>query len=332
MLTRFLTCPARFSCLVVDGLKAEGGFNARIEYGNLWHAAEEAHSRYGSNEGMTAAAVYGYAKQLIRRFPTDVDQINQWTQLCLTQFSVYLDHWGQHKDAARTIPLLQEQVFKVPYTLPSGRAVYLRGKWDGVVLVESGPNKGVWLREHKTKSRIDPVKMQRHLTFDLQTMLYLVALTEYRNTETVLDGIWNKCLIKGVRYNVVRRSEHRYTQKDMTLANFCSRVGGLMRESPDEWFMRWDVAVRPGDVKRFKETCLDPLLERLCCWWELASGVPLDDVRIPLSCLHWRHPFGSVNWVDEAGETELDEYLDSGSTVGLRKVTNLFPELQEDVG
>ncbi len=48
-----------------------------------------------------------------------------------------------------------------------------------------------------------------------------------------------------------------------------------------------------------------------------------------MRAFHWRHPFGSINWVDEAGETELDEYLDSGSTVGLRRVTNLFPELQD---
>ncbi len=237
LLTRFLTCPERFRCLVVDGLKAEGGFNARIEYGNLLHRAEECGASW-------EAGVRSYAVDLARRFPTDVDQINQWTQLCLTQFAVYQEHWGQHKDAARTTPLLQEQVFKVPYTLPSGRVVYLRGKWDGVVLVESGPNKGVWLREHKTKSRIDPVKMQRHLTFDLQTMLYHVALQEdhagfWQTVREKFPGKGRKPFpLNGVRYNVVRRSEHRYTQKDGALANFCSRVGGLMRESPDEWFMR----------------------------------------------------------------------------------------------
>ena len=45
--------------------------------------------------------------------------------------------------------------------------------------------------------------------------------------------------------------------------------------------------------------------------------------------LTWRHPFGSVNWLDEGGSSDLDEYLATGSTVGLRQVEELFPELKE---
>lgn len=34
-----------------------------------------------------------------------------------------------------------------------------------------------------------------------------------------------------------------------------------------------------------------------------------------------------TNVLDEGGHSDLDEYLATGSTVGLRRVTDLFPEL-----
>jgi hypothetical protein len=43
--------------------------------------------------------------------------------------------------------------------------------------------------------------------------------------------------------------------------------------------------------------------------------------------VHWRHPYGVYNSLDEGYATEYDEYLRSGSMSGLTTVTNLFPEL-----
>jgi hypothetical protein len=43
--------------------------------------------------------------------------------------------------------------------------------------------------------------------------------------------------------------------------------------------------------------------------------------------LHYRHPFGSVNWLDEGGASDLDEYLATGSEAGLQRIDDLFPEL-----
>jgi hypothetical protein len=47
------------------------------------------------------------------------------------------------------------------------------------------------------------------------------------------------------------------------------------------------------------------------------------------SAIHWRHPFGVYDALNEGGSSDLDEYLETGSTVGLEKASTLFPELEE---
>jgi hypothetical protein len=42
---------------------------------------------------------------------------------------------------------------------------------------------------------------------------------------------------------------------------------------------------------------------------------------------HWQHPFGVYNVLDEGGSSDLDNYLESGTEIGLARTTNLYPEL-----
>jgi hypothetical protein len=77
----------------------------------------------------------------------------------------------------------------------------------------------------------------------------------------------------------------------------------------------------------FRDTCLDPILEALCNWWTLTTGGTL----LPAYAVrghHWRHPYGVVNTIDEYGNSELDEYIATGSTAGLVRAETLFPELE----
>ena len=100
--------------------------------------------------------------------------------------------------------------------------------------------------------------------------------------------------------------------------------------------MRWKVEFIPADIARFRRECLDPILEQLCDWWEYI--VKREDpfsperkglVHVPTLDygIHWRHPFGVWNSLNEGRAPELDEYLATGSTLGLTRVDNLFPEL-----
>ena len=342
LLSRYLSCRERFRVLTMEGLRPAETFRPPVEYGCLWHAAEEDLAA-GWVPGHTLEKLTAYAVALGRRYPFQREQVAHWYSLAQAQFPRYADYWAKHPDVLARTPLLQEQVFDVPYRLPSGRAVRLRGKWDSVDLVGDG----VWLVENKTKSRIDGQKINRQLTFDLQTMLYLVALVEKREDlrrtfratvggykgERERDIIATSSIL-GVRYNVVRRSAHKSAE------SMCKKIDkDVAAAAGGEWFARWNVTVTPADVARFRRQCLDPVLENLCDdyeWWAeclVKHGDPFDQfTRRPKEfpahrARHYRTPY-FYDPLAEGGSGDLDQYLDTGSTVGLVTADTLFPELE----
>ncbi len=219
----------------------------------------------------------------------------------------------------------------MPYCLPSGRTVRLRGKWDSIDLV-SRKSHGIWVRDHKTKGDIKESLIRQQLTFDLQTMLYVVAF-QVGGRDHLVREMGNPP-VKGVRYNVVRRplsgGKGSIRQRQGEYAtDFFNRLAAVIEEDPGNFFMRWDVPLHPSDVTRFCRQSLNPILERLCTWWEWISRYAGSD---PFTGpegqeVHYRHPYGVYNPLDEGGQSDLDEYLATGSTVGLSRVEELFPEL-----
>jgi hypothetical protein len=131
LLSRFLNCRERFRLLVVEGLRSRDRFNHRLSYGDLWHLAEETFATGGDVD----AALYAHAQGLARRYPNDQEHINLYYQVCKVQFPIYLNYWARQPDTVSRTNLLSEVAFSVPYTLPSGRVVRLRGKWDSVDLI-----------------------------------------------------------------------------------------------------------------------------------------------------------------------------------------------------
>lgn len=379
LLCRFLVCPERFRIHAMEGLRPAEGFNHRLEYGNMWHVCEETYAKYNkpSNKLDTQTAVMtelrGYAEKLCRQHPMAQEQVEHWYNVCKVQFPEYVKFWAKHPDQQARTPLLQEQVFDVPYKLPSGRTVRLRGKWDSVDLVDGK----VWLMENKSKGEVDAEALQRQLTYDAQTMMYLVALwhadlEQLELSEKTLPSFG----VAGVRYNVVRRplsggkgtivrskgtqgskcpkckgnGYYLWTRKDVDLGKEvqCEKCGGVGRigakpeetkeayyerlrqyieAEPETYFFRWNVAVTPSDIARFRKQCLDPILERLCRWWEQVRGL-----ADPFACpWHFRWPYGIWSpLTDGSGSADIDHYLNDGSLVGLRKAETLFPELGDN--
>jgi hypothetical protein len=337
-LSKFLTCRERFRVAMIEGVKPEEKFNHRLEYGQMWHACEEALA--AKEEWLPKLTEY--VKGLLSKFPMDREQINHWYQICKRQFPLYVEYWAKYADVKNRIPLLQEQVFDVPYLLPSGRVVRLRGKWDSVDLLKN--YNGIFLKENKTKGDIDEMGLNRQLTFDLQTMIYLVALQAWQNIDDYGNPVRTpeatQRPIKGVIYNVVRRplsggkgSIRRHqatnTKPEEPLDSFYDRAIQYVKDEPETYFMRWTVNVGQHDIDRFKRECLTSILEQLCVWYDRVTcptgeAAPFDSAF----GWHWRHPFGAANSIDEYGFGDVDEYLNSGSMVGLRKVDKLFGELQ----
>lgn len=329
LLSKFLVCRERFRCLVVDGLKPKEEFVAFIEVGNMWHLCEEWHAKYGhSREGHNWHSGLGeYVSKLSKRYRLQMAEIEKWYNVVKLMFPIYVEYWKSHSDVVERTPLLQEQVFDVPYRLPSGRSVRLRGKWDSVDIVGHGKNAGVYIQENKTKSEIDEEGIRRQLTFDLQTMMYLVALQEWK------EGAWRSTSalhdIRGVRYNVIKRPAHRQGAKE-TPTDFYTRLTGVVQSEPHKFFARWKVEIRPGDIEAFRKKCLDPLLEELCEWWTWVSecqkygGDPFGSS----TGIHHITPFGVYNSLLEGGGTSYDNYIMTGGEMGLQQATTLFKELE----
>ena len=354
LLGKFLACRARFKVQAVDGLKPHQTFSHKAEYGQMWHTCEE---HYAAGNGWQAALAT-FTAALTKQYPLEGAQVSKWSAVCRQAFPVYLNYWQGEEKRNKVAHLYQEKVFDLPYRLPSGRVVRLRGKMDGVDLLEKDPP-GTYLFETKTKGNVDEGLLQRQLLFDLQTMLYLVVLDTWQELPHKL---------RGVRYNCIRRplsgGKGTITQRKPTRGSKCGkckgngygpagiprtcpkcrgqgrtggkpgetatayydRLGGIIAASPSDYFYRWHVAVTPLDLQRFKDTFLNPVLEQMAWWYDtvvLGKTVPL-----PAYAATWRLPYGVRSYVDEAGDLDVAEHLTSGSTVGLRRVDTLFPELE----
>lgn len=345
MIVRFLSCRERFRLKYVLGLEPPDRWNKNIGYGNMWHTCEEAHA--GNDVWQTR--LIEHLNAMLAQYPLQYEEITKWFNVCCVQFPEYVKYWSEHLDVKNRTPLMQEQVFDAPYTLPSGRTVRLRGKFDSVDLIDGG----IYLQENKTKGDIDKAQVERQLKFDLQTMMYLVALRSntVRNELMKLgvkanDG-WEP---SGVRYNVVRRplsggigsikphsaksTKTKFTPAE-TAEEFYERLRrDYIADDPAHWFFRVRVEISEMDVQVFRNTCLDHILEQLCDWYDWTTDNDAfdwqehPDRRISASGLHYRTPFGVWSALEEGGSTEYDAYLATGSEAGLRRVETLFTELQ----
>ncbi len=354
LLGRYLSCPERCRVGLMEGLRPAEEFEYRREYGSAWHVCEDGHARgidpfhrgptHPGSKVLTWGELGAYCQGLCRRFPAQQGQIQHMHYMVRSLFPEYLEFWVARPPAQPKVSLVQEQVFSVPYRLPSGRTVRLRGKWDGVSLLGEGKGRGIVMDEHKTKSEVNQAKVERQLAGDLQVMFYLVALLTKQEdgslSEIVTpDGLVKKLPIVGVTYNVVRRSSHKSPESMLKKVreDVAAGRGG-------EWFGRWDVAVSKQDLELFRRRTLDPILDNLvddhqfwqACWLG-EHGLSQDDLfdgekRSRVFPYHWRRHFLTPFHYDplsEGGGSDLDGYIRDGSTVGLRRAEVLFPELED---
>ncbi len=359
-ISKFLCCRERFRLAMVEGLLAQEEFDYKSEYGNIWHLAEE---QFAKGEDWKKP-ILDYCARLFKKYPMAGKSIDQAYNCCLVQFPIYIDWWQHHDDVRKRKPIYQEQVFNVPYELPNGVVVWLKGKWDSVDLID----KLVFIAENKSRSDIDVELLKSHLPSDLQSNIYMVALVEHIKQLQEEDATWSRIWGKqkllgkpiplgGVRYNVVRRplSGMKYCIKQKkglgksrkgaeTKEMFYDRLGKLIKENAKDFFCRVKMEVSTQEIEDFKAKCLTPILYQIWQWWESIKDHPFDPwhitkwefdqdemknlpEKIPNPYHHF-FPHGVYNSTLEGRGTALDSYLATGSTVGLQRRTELFSELK----
>lgn len=349
LLGRWLSCRERFRILVIEGLKTAERFTPTLDFGNLWHAAEEALAAQTASNPLSnwSTALDALARGYFVRYPMQREEVGHWHAVAKNLFPHYVEYWRRHPDTVQRTPIMQETKFDEPYRLPSGRVVRLRGKWDAVDYIDQAP-KGVYVQENKTKSSIDPGKVSRQMRFNLQTNFYLIALHEHRKRDGIPPLLTRD--VQGIRYNVVRRPAHKSIESMLDKMALDCRNGRA-----GEWFARWKVESSLADLSRFKRECLVPALENLCDDYEWWSWCKWEGTDIPLLASkvcsvrgrnlwdsdqrherfphhhsrHYRFPYSVYDPMKEGGFGEVDSYMETGSEAGLQRVTDLFPELAE---
>jgi hypothetical protein len=363
LLSKWINCRHRFYLRVVHGLVEDQGFNHSMEYGSLWHAAEEAFC--GGHPWQPA--LKKYYNHLIKTYGGSEALINKWYNVALQQFPRYLEYWRTHGDEKSRKPLLEEKAFCVPYTLPSGRTIRLRGKWDAIMLLDfphknrdselykawmanwPKAKKGISNQENKTKGEIDEEGLLKTTDRNLQTCLYQIALREmirqgipdHEDFTALRGAVQLGFPLVGVLYNVIRRPlSDRYAIKQKvaeTPKQFYERLGSQIDEKPEHYFKRWKIILTDEDIERFKVRVFHPILETLCDWWEWIAADPADPWRprlitrlspLPVNnTLHFQAPWGVYDTLGQGYRGDYFGYLTTGSQAGLKKIKNLYPEL-----
>ena len=114
----------------------------------------------------------------------------------------------------------------------------------------------LWLLEHKNLSVIDEGYIMDTLSVNFQTMMYLNALTH----------LYPRGQIGGVMLNITRRPLLRQ-KKAETEEQFAVRISTDVADRPDWYFMRFECAVTPEDIMRWRMRTLMPLVRDFKAWY-----------------------------------------------------------------
>lgn len=189
-----------------------------------------------------------------------------------------------------------EQVFEVTYN-PAGLPITLRGRID----ITTTAADGIWLWEHKFKSRIDEESIMLQLGYDLQTTLYAQAK---RLTANVIPA--------GVLYNVIRKPQIKKFSNPKDLYERCFKEA---KADPEHYFKRWAITLgknAAGMLTKFSEE----------------MGAITEDMAACLKQPHRCYPNSRA--CDAPYKCDFINACASGTLAGYIQKENLFEELIDE--
>lgn len=335
LLCKFDNDTERFHIRYAKGLRPVNRKEA-MEYGTIFHKLIEIGAKMGNKYNHTKAKLY-MSRWAEKKYAGDNVQL---VQIALVQY----EHYRRYE---KTLPSYRyidqeikfDEVFELPPTtlkadgdnihirIPPGVKLKLKGRIDELLSI----NGDVWIMENKTKSKIDLDSIQNTIHKNIQVMLYALCVE-------LKYGV--KC--KGIIYNIIRKPqlvqragrEDKKTKKRIGAESdrqFLKRISDDIEKHPEHYFIRLEYAFPPNALKIWTKRSLIPMLYRIYLWWRSIEANPLDpwEVHGEINPLHSERPFGIFDPLS-TGVGEYFGLLTTGSTQGLEKVTEVFPELEDE--
>ncbi len=312
-LATFLQCREQARLSYVEGL-TEAGLIPALEFGQLFHLGFELAAEGQPPENIVkVTSKYNKKNAILNRItPEERREHHRLTSLVNMMFPHYYNYWVQPRSKSNDTPrgleflphteyLAREKSFEYIHTLPNGRDIKLRGRFDAILRVKND----IWIMENKTKSLIDEDGLTAYLPFDLQTMLYAYTCQQEFGVQA-----------SGVLYNVVKRPGHRWNPEKESVEEHVLRVEESIVEAPEKYFMRWNTTLTPHDITSYINNILNPLLMQVTMWWDSIKENPFDPFQNGANPHHFMNPEGLYT---KFGKSSFFELLTRNSTFGLER-------------
>lgn len=234
LLGAYQTCPLRFLLLINRWVKPDG--DSVFEFGNIYHDAldQSYQNKKAPSNPVLKGRLKRYAKKRVLEL-SDVALLVFDKQLALSEM-ILQEYYKWYSDDFKKIKIIKpEQLFNVSFY-----EWRLRGKKD-LRFVWRGKSKDVWLKEHKTKGRIEADILEDVLNFDLQNLFYITA-----------DDLEYKQDASNVLYNIIRNPGHKQ-KKDEAFTQYLERIRKHIQDDPNHFFIRYECPYTQPNKKRFKD-------------------------------------------------------------------------------
>lgn len=251
IMNRFLVCPYEFFLYAGLGLEDPPEYNANLSWGDSFHVGLEDLIKGETIKDAKLHMVNHLKENHPQSGPTFPHSMSRMLHLYNLSY-LEDEEW------------LTEQEFEIPYILPNGRKIILRGKLDGHNVSRT---KAV---EHKCKKRHDKIKLRREIYKDTQVCLYSLV-TGIRN--------WHYDVIKipDIQYSPpAKRSTETYGNQVRRWFEEVDWDAYPINKKKMLWIDQFPVYLSEDNITRFQQRTLNPILLRMCKWYDKVTEDKFD--------------------------------------------------------